>query len=229
LNDEHENVRRKFLVGLVPYVVDSYWKTRSRLNPASILNQAINRFGSAEQDMLKQKETLELTLREIEGLDIAFEDNTLSLYLPKDTLLELVGLYLKTMFAKEGGYTASLILPTDSQLKSLYDVELRLANLRIYAKLVFETLSTADFAPYLAQARSASADSSEYWLFGLNGEETSIMLNPIFLSENKILFGRFRYVGLDKVLHRFLGNRYAVSILSEEDRVKVRLSAPSSV
>ena len=61
----------------------------------------------------------------------------------------------------------------------------------------------------------------EFWLLTLQDEDFDVRLDPVFVAENKVLFGRFRRLGLSNMLRNLLGHEFLVSAERSGDGIAV--------
>jgi hypothetical protein len=209
------------LATLIPYLINAYWKARTNLAPSAVLSRALETYSETGQRAHLQQDLARSLLRDIEDLEIVFERGAFSFALDKETTLELIGLYLKRVFAKYGSYeSVYTILATASILEP--DAELKLPNKSIYVKLALTDVLPEAISQFMERAKTVSP--SELWLLELRGDE-DIQLSPVFTAENTVLFGRLRRLGLDRVLGELLGGDCALDVKPHGDGVQVTLSS----
>lgn len=221
--EEDKHTRRKLIIGLIPYAINVYAQARTYLNPAAILTQALEAYEKTERQALRQKELLQAILDDWVDLQFTFENGKLCFLLDREMMLELLSKYFKKTLAKEGAAGAILkTLPYDSSEERAFDAELKLPNRSIYVKLSLQDVAPENLSSYMEEARLASP--SEFWLLGLKDEDVETKLEPVFLGENRILFGRLRRLGLSTVLRVVLRIDCGISVEQKEEGIKVLLS-----
>jgi hypothetical protein len=205
-----------------PYLVAAYWQVGEQLSPTSLLTRILEEYEDLRQEIASERDSLQSILSDLDRMKIAFEDGKLSFELDRPTALSLVGAYLKKSFAKDAGTTAMFkILPAELAEGLHYDVESKLPDRSIYARLLFRELKEDEISSCQEEAQRAAP--SEYWLFTLREEEVDIRLEPVFVGENRVMFGRVRCLGLASMLGEMLGRRCEISATRKGDAVKVIL------
>jgi hypothetical protein len=226
VNEEEKNARRRMFASIIPYLVSTYLETSKHLDPASIAARVLTEYREEGRRMRKEEDSLRSMLRDIEELDVVVQNGKFSFRLDRPTTLELVGLYLRRMFAKEGATGSLRILPPESSEDCAFDAELRLAERSIFAKIVLDDLTSERLSRCLEKAKLSNP--SEFWLFDLKGEDADIRLGPVFVGENRVLSGRFRCLSLLTVFQKLLNSSHSISVEKDGLGVRVLLSMPSS-
>ena len=215
--------RRALLVKALPYLVAAYWEAGTQLTPSSLLTRILETYENLREDIASERDNLQSMLSDLNDLKINFEDGKLSFDLDRQTALDLIAAYLKKSFAKDGGTTAiSKTFAAELAELQHYDAELKLPDRSIYARLLFRELRNDELSTFREEAQRRPA--SEYWLFCLKGKEFDIRLEPVFVSENKVMFGRVRCLSFSRILDEMLEKSYQVSATQKGDGVEIILA-----
>lgn len=220
---EIDDVKRRTLLGrAIPYLVAAYWETGTRLSPATILTRIVEEYEDLREQIGTGRDRLQSILNDVDRLNITFEHGKLSFDLDRTSALDLIATFLKETFAKDGGTAAIFrILPAESAEGRHYDAELKLADRSVYTRLVFREPSEDETSSYLEEAQRVAP--SEFWVFSLKEDNVDIRLQPVFVGENKVVFGRLRCLSLASSLEEILGKHYRVSTMQKGDGAKVIL------
>jgi hypothetical protein len=211
--------RRRLLASLLPYIIELYGEFRGYLDPATILSRASAHLSSLERRMLDQEWSVRSALSDIEGLRVSFEEDGLSLTLEKPLILEVLGQYIRLSMVDEGAHSARLGGGGVLGRGLAYDAVASLPHKNIYLRLDLEAV--LDPKDVVEEVRDITP--SELWLITSSGGPGAIRLEPVFLSENRVLFGWVRRVPLDRVLNRLLRGRYEVEVRPQAGSVRVFL------
>ncbi len=211
MSDEDERVeedRRKILVKSLPFMINAAWEARSALSPVNLATTAVKEYQKIEKNHWLQEREIESFAKEIDHLKLKSEGGgRLSLTLDRKQILELVGNYLVNQFLTEGSWGARFLV-TESY--SGYDGVLSLANKNVFAKLVEEKID--DRWVFSEADRAEKLNPSEVWIFVLEeGPRSDIKFGPVFVSEHKIMRGRFRVLSISDVLRSTTKDRFTAT------------------
>jgi hypothetical protein len=217
---DHDSSRRKLLATLIPYLINAYWKARTNLAPSAVLSRALENYRETGQRAHLRQDLLRSLLGDIEDLNVVFERGAFSFVLDKETTLELIGLYLRRVFAKYGSYESAYTILAAASIQEP-DAELKLPSKSIFVKLALTDVLPEAISQFMERAKTLSP--SELWRLELRGDE-DIQLGPVFTAENTVLFGRLRRLGLDRVLGELLGGDYVLDVKRHGDGMQVTFS-----
>ena len=203
--------RRKLLAKSLPFMLNAVWEARSLMSPAGLASRAISEYQKFEKNTNLQRDEIKSLTKQISNLDIQAEGTgRISLSLTRAELLELIGNYLVSRFLNVGSSGAKF-----SQVSIAdYDGTLRLPDRSIFAKLIQEGVDQQRVFSEVDKAESLNP--SEVWLFTYDASKRSdILFGPIFVSENKILRGRFRLMPVTDIFSDITRGHFSALILSE--------------
>jgi hypothetical protein len=222
---------------MFPYLIRAYFETRNIFSPVGLLTEALNRFGkSSEQEgILKQQQALKSMLHDIQDFKISPEgQGKISLNLSKASLLEFAGDYLKRVFFQEGAQSARFAKvprPSFEKDEADFDGVLTLPYRCIYAKLLKDEPTPEVLTEWLRVAKHLTP--SEVWLLTSKDPsfELDLRLEPSFLDENRVMFGRLKLLSLSTLFYEILGKNFKVTIdqrHKEDDSVRLILEKEST-
>ncbi|MDG6997908.1 MAG: hypothetical protein JRN15_02205 [Nitrososphaerota archaeon] len=203
--------RRKLLAKSLPFMLNAAWEAHSILSPAGIASRAVSEYQKFEKNTKLQRDEIKSLTKQIDSLDIqAEETGRISLSLTRAELLELVGNYLVSQFLNVGSAGVKFSQTSNGD----YDGILRLPDKSIFAKLIQGEI---DQQRVFSEADKAeSLNPSEVWIFTHDASKRSdIRFGPIFVSENKILRGRFRAMPVTDIFSDITKGRFSALIESE--------------
>jgi hypothetical protein len=217
-----DDVRRTLLAKAIPYLVSAYWEVGARVSPAAVLTRIVEEFEDVREQMGVERDRLQSVVSDLDRLNPAFQNGKLAFDLDRTTALDLIATFLKKSFVKEGGTAGTFrILPAQLAKGRHYDAELKLPDRSVYTRLLFRDLGEDEMSSYLEEAHRAAP--SEYWVFSFKEDSLDFRLQPVFVSENKVIFGRLRYLPLMRLLEEMLGKHYRLSATQKGDRPKIIL------
>lgn len=204
--------RRELIAKLLPYLAVSAVKIGTMGSPLSLLTAASARYNEAlERTEGKVKDVLPL-LPSVERMRIeVVAAGTVSLVLPRDELGAFVERYMQTELGQEGAADCRSSPPSRLGEEARFDFVLRLPSRDAYAKMV--NALTEDQAAILLEA-ARKLNPAETFVVADSGPKMDVELDPVFISENKILRGRFRALPTSDLLASLMGGRFAVTTLS---------------
>ncbi len=205
--DEVGVERRKLLAQALPYMLNIFWEARTALSPGGLAAVALNQYERVERNNKLQEGDLQLLARDLGQLDMKIEGTgRISLTLSEDQLLSFIGSYLISFFLSEGSSSSELVRTSKARE---YDAALVLPGKTIFVKLCRGQLDEAALSLELERAKALNP--SEVWIFPyFEIEGKDIQLDPVFVSENRILHGHLRVVPLSEVMINATGGRFFV-------------------
>ncbi|MGI0092037.1 MAG: hypothetical protein ACREBS_10035 [Nitrososphaerales archaeon] len=211
-----ERERRKLLVKSLPFMLNSAWEAHTALSPANLASTAISEFQKFERNAKLQEEEVRSLTHEFEHLELKSEGTgRLSLTLTRDELLELIGNYLVSQFLNDGSAGSKF---TISSNYPGYDGMLSLPSKAIFTKLIEDKIDQHVVFGEIDEAETLNP--AEVWMFSFDEDQRSdIRFGPVFVSENRILFGRFRLIPVTDLLKEITNGHFSASI---ESRGKTR-------
>ncbi|MDG6901414.1 MAG: hypothetical protein JRM80_05575 [Nitrososphaerota archaeon] len=218
--------RRELITKLLPYVAISAVRMGLTGSPLTVLTSAATKYNEeAEKTKGMVKDLLPL-LPGFEKLQItAVGSNAVSLVMQRQDLVSCAEVYLSKVFKFEGSDSAPSGVPKGEGGEAQFDYLLRLPFKSVYLKVV-EELGETEVSSLLGFARGANP--AEVWVVADAGRSVDQRLDPVFVSESKILRGRVKSVTTAEMLREFFGGRFAVT-LEKPDRgslkVTLRLAA----
>jgi hypothetical protein len=203
-DDTTEPERRKLLAQALPYMLNVYWEARTTFSPGGLAAVALNQYERVEQNHKLQRVDLELLAHDLGQLDMKIEGaGRISLTLSKDQLLGFIRNYLISYFLSQGSSSSELVRTKGKD----YDATLTLPSKTIFVKLRKSSLDEA--AINLELERAKALNPSEVWIFpyfGIEGKD--IRFDPVFVSEDRILYGHLRVVPVSEVMTAATGGRF---------------------
>lgn len=211
--DSIEEDRRKLLAKSMPFMLNALWEAHTALSPANLASKAVSEFQRFENTTRSQEEEMRDLTKEIDHLKLKSEGTgRLSLTLTREEILELVGNYLVSQFLNEGSAGSRFII---SENYHGYDGMLSLAYKTIFVKLVEEKIDQKWVFAEIDKAENLNP--SEVWIFAYNEDQRSdIRFGPVFVSENKVLFGRFKLMAVTDLLKGITKGRFSATIMGSE-------------
>lgn len=176
--------------------------------------RAINEYDAR---ITREQEDLKRVLKGIKDFRLSYENGHISVQVDEESTFEMIESYLRKKFALEGGTTAAVCWHSfdNSEMTSdRFDGELRLPGRSIFVKFLNDNAKADEEAKFYLE-RATQLNPSEIWLFAVNTENIEIDFDPIF-TENSIVRGGFRAVGISDVFREFVGSQYNVS--AEKDK-----------
>ncbi len=207
------------MVDLIPYLVSAYMKTQSSLAPAALLSRAVEGYGSKGREIANQEALLSTALRGVKELDLRREGSGFAFGADKGLLLGIAGTYLAKAYIREGSHGAPFVLDPAGTSPHL-DAVMTLPMQSVYVLLREDHLDSDSEADLLEMAVKLAP--SQLWVLTLEDSNVDSRLNPVFRSENRILFGRLRIIGIGRVIESHLGGAYEVEVKREGERFSVK-------
>jgi hypothetical protein len=199
--------RRKILSQALPYVLNFYWEARTALSPGSLASAALDQYQRVERDMKLQQQEVAALARDLGNLDMNIEGTgRISLTLKKDQLLNFVSDYLVLHFLTEGSGGKGLVAAPKG---SGYDGLLGLPSKTVFVKLQRDPLEQNLLDEEVEKTKAINP--SEVWIFSyFESRAKDIKLDPVFVSENRILYGHVRIVPITDVIKEATRGRFFV-------------------
>jgi len=222
LSEPESKSRRDLITKLLPYVAVSTIKAGITGSPLNVLTAAATKYN---QEAEKTKGLVKDLLPLIPGFEklqvTVVGSNAVSLVLQRQDLANCAEVYLSKVFKQEGASGAPAGPPQGEAEKGLFHYVLRLPSRSVYLKLV-QDLSLAEVSELMDFGRRANP--AEVWVVADSGRSFDQRLDPVFISENKVLRGRVKSVSTNEMLREFFGGRFAVATeRAEKDALKVTL------
>lgn len=213
--------RRDLITKLLPYVAMSAIKAGIAGSPLNVLSDAVTKYN---EDAEKTKELVKDLLPLIPGFErlhlTVVGSNAVSLVMKRQDLLSCAEMYLSKLFMLEGAAGAPAGPPPEGE-EGGFQYVLRLPFKNVYLKVV-EELTAAEASRILDFA--SRRNPVELWIVSDKGLRLDQRLDPVFVSESKILRGRVKSVPTAEMLRVFFGERFAVTLeRRDQDSVEVTL------
>ncbi len=216
---EQDETKRRMMVDLIPYIVSVYLRAQSAISPAGLLSKALESSGNASSGGPSRREELTAALRGVEELNLRQEGDGFVFDLDRKMMLDIVRLHVTKAYIHEGSHGAAYVVDPPSFGYPL-DAALRLPMRSVFVKLLDSEVTTDVEADILEVAVKLSP--SQLWVFTLGNPNVDSRLSPQFRSENRVLFGRLRILGLKTVLDEYLGGAYTLDVKKGEKGYQVK-------
>jgi len=220
-----DELKRRMVVDLIPFLAAAYVKAQSAFSPSALLSSAVESYQRMSSTISRQEESLKQALRGVEELNIRAEGRGLALDLDRKEVLEIARAYLMKEYIGEGSHGSSLVFDPPGPYPR-FDAALRLPLRSVFISLSPPGLTT-DLESYYLE-RAVDVAPSQVWVFTPDDANVDSRLNPVFTSENRVLFGRLRILGLGTVIEDYLGRRYHAKVEKAGELFKVSLVARGS-
>ena len=214
--------RRDLLTKLLPYLAASAIKAGMAGSPLNVLSAAATKYNEeAEKTRGMVKDVLPL-IPGFERLQVTIVgSNAVSLVMQRQDLLSCAEVYLSRAFKLEGADGAPSGPPPAGSQEAMFPYVLRLPSRSVYLAVV-EELTDAEVTRFTDFARKANP--AQVWIVADAGKSVDEKLDPVFVSESKILRGRIKSVTTAEMLRGFFGVRFSVSLeRADKGSVKVTL------
>jgi hypothetical protein len=214
--------KRDLITKLLPYVAFSAIKAGVSGSPLNVLTAAATKYN---EDAEKTKGLVRDLLPLIPGFEklqiTVVGSNAVSLVMQRQDLLSCGEVYLSKVFKQEGADGAPAGPPMGEGEKQMFPYVLRLPFKSVYLKVV-EDLTLSEASSLVDFARKVNP--AEVWVVVDSGRSFDQKLDPVFVSENKILRGRVKSVSTAEMLREFFGGKFAVALERvDQNSVKVTL------
>jgi len=222
VSEPESKSRRDLITKLLPYVAVSTIKAGISASPLNVLTAAATKYNQdAEKTMGAVKDLLPL-IPGFEKLQVTVVgSNAVSLVLQRQDLLSCGEVYLSKVFKQDGSDGARSGSPQGEAEKRMFPYVLYLPLKNVYLKVV-EDLTLADVSSLVEFARKLNP--AEVWVVVDSGRTVDQKLDPVFVSESKILRGRVKSVSTAEMLREFFGGKFAVTLQpADQNSLKVTL------
>jgi hypothetical protein len=212
-----ERERRKLLANSLPLMLNAIWEAHAALSPVNLASTALSQYQKLEKDAKLQQEELRSLIQDLSDLNLHTEGTgRLSLTLTRDQLLELIENYLVLQYLNQGSTGAKF---TISKNIHGYDGMLSLPNKEIFTSLIEEKIDNNWIFDEISKAQTLNP--SEIWIFTYQEEQRSdILFGPVFVSENRILRGRFRLMPVTSLLKLITKERFSFTVEKSESEMQ---------
>jgi hypothetical protein len=214
--------RRDLLTKLLPNIAFTAIKAGITGSPISVLTQAATRYN---EDAEKTKGMVRDLLPLIPGYEklqiTVVGSNAVSLVMQRQDLLICAEAYLSKVFKQEGSSGAPAGKPMGESERDMFAYVLQLPLKSVYLKVV-ANLSDEEISRTVEYAKKVNP--AEVWVVADTGKGIDQKLDPVFVSESKILRGRVKSVPTAAMLREFFGGRFSVALEPvEQNSLKITL------
>ena len=202
--------RRDLLTKLLPNIAFSAVKAGISGSPISVLTDAATKYNA---DAEKTKGIVRDLLPLIPGYEklqiTIIGSNAVSLVMQRQDLLSCAEVYLSRQFKRDGSEGARAGVPGGEVERGIFPYVMHLPLKSVYLKVV-ENLSDEEITKLLEHAKKVNP--AEVWVIADTGKGIDERLEPVFVSESKILRGRVKSVPTAAMLREFFGGRFSVAL-----------------
>lgn len=196
------------LLGLFPYLIQAVAKmgnmTRIHFDSS---------FFSAADDMVKD------VLEALKGrVQITKTDEEIRVTLDLELLMEIVEEYLRKEYAGEGG-ASSMLKKVDEKLGTLSVT----AAMKIPHRYVYVSLTDVEVNASVLEQLVEEIAPSHLYILSTGNELRDVFSKPRFVAENKVLWGRVKYLPISKLLQTTMGLEGATDFHLSPNRVTFSL------
>ena len=190
-------------------------------SPLGIISSAASSYNRTVREPDEKIVDLLPLLPGVERLQVQVTSpDTVTFTLQKQDVVGCAGQYLERAFNSEGAVGAPAGPPSPSGSESLFDYVMRLPSKNVYLKMEKE-ISEEKAAQLLGVARGLNP--AEVVVVAEKGVRMDEWLDPVFISENKVMRGRFRTLHTAELLSAFFGERFASTFEFEGEAVRATL------
>lgn len=213
--EEVDESKRRMFTKLLPQLAVTALGVGLFSSPVRLLSSTIENYNKATEETTKKVHDILPLLPWLEGLQLNVEGSrTVSLVMRKEDLGSSMEQYLLRRFKGEGASSAKFGEPPGSREKTEFEYALRLPTRNIYTK-ISRTLTPSDREHYLEIAKRLNP--SEVWLLVDGGEKVDELMDPVFVRENVVLYGRLKSVTTSEMLSEFFGREFDVTVEPQDD------------
>ena len=220
---EEGNPRRELVTKLLPFIAVSAIRLGVLTSPLGIISSAASRYNATVQKPGEKIGDLLPLLPGIEKLHVETSGpDGVTLTLQREDVTWCAEEYLAKVFGREGAAGARSGAPV-GKAEEGFDRVFRLPSRNVYLKLMAE-LTDRDAEKLLEATRALNP--SEVIVIADRGGSKDTLLDPVFVSENRVMRGRFRTISTAELVSEFFGKRFEASVEPMADgavRVAVRL------
>ena len=211
-----EAERRKILAKSLPFMINAVWEAHTVLSPANLASVATSEYQRLEASAKLREEEIKSLKQDIGHLNLQSESTgRISLTLTRGEILELVGNYLISQFRDDGSAGAQF---TVSPNHRGYDGVLNLPSKVIFSKLVREKIDQNWIFGEVDKAESLNP--AEVWIFTYDENKFDVRFDPVFVSETRIMRGRFKILPLTDLIGAITKGSFSASIESRGESDK---------
>ena len=219
--DQQGNSRRELVTKLLPFIAVSAIKMGMLTSPLGIITSAANTYNRTVERQGEKIEDLLPLLPGVERLNVEVSGpDAVTFTLQKQDVASCAEQYLARLFRSEGAAGSRAGPASPSGEESRFDYVLRLPSKNVYLKLEDE-LTEEGATRLLGAARKLNP--AEVIVVARGGVSVDEVLDPVFVSENKILRGRVRTMPTSELLSAFFGDRFVPAFEPEGEAIRVTL------
>ena len=215
--------RRELVAKLLQFIAVSAIKIGMFTSPLVIITSAADTYNRTVQKPGEQIGDLLPLLPGVENLHVEVNGpDSVTITLQKQDIRACAEQYMEREYGPEGSAGARAGPPSPSGDESLFDHVLRLPSRNVYLKME-EELQEAEAASILRASRSLNP--ADVLIVADKGVAIDERLDPVFVSENKVMRGRVRTMSTSELVSAFFGKKFtsAIEPLDEAVRVTLRL------
>ncbi|MDG7007069.1 MAG: hypothetical protein JRN06_02355 [Nitrososphaerota archaeon] len=213
---DDSQARRELITKLLPFVAVSAIRLGMATSPLVALSSAVERYNTSVGKTKAKADDLLALLPGIERLRMeVLTPGEVALVLQRQDIVNCAEQYLRTVFVRDGSKGAMASPARAIGGEAQFDSVLRLPSKSVYLKSVSK-LSQSEASKFLEAGRELNP--AEVWIFADEGAMIDEHLDPVFISENKVMSGRVKSVLTADMLSELFGHRFAVSLGEKTDR-----------
>lgn len=179
------------------------------MSPVKVLSGAVDRYNQSTTETEKKVKDLLPLLPAFEKLQLqVVGSNTVQFVLGRADIMSCAEQYLARFFRSEGAGGAPSGQPSTKGGEAGLDYVLRLPSRNVYLKML-DTVDDTEASRLRELARELNP--AEVWVFSDGGETLDERLDPVFVSEGKVLRGRLRSMTNAAMLYEFFGRKFSVA------------------
>ena len=202
--------RRKILAKSLPFMINAVWEAHTVLSPANLASAAASEYQRLETSAKLREEEIKSLKQDIGHLNLQSESTgRISLTLTRSEILELTGNYLISQFRNDGSAGSKFTVSSSHQG---YEGMLNLPNKAVFSKLVREKIDQNWIFSEVDKAESLNP--AEVWIFAYHEHRFDVRFDPVFLSETRIMRGRFKLLPLTEMIGSITRGSFLASIES---------------
>jgi len=202
--------RRRILAKSLPFMINAVWEAHTVLSPANLASAAASEYQRLETSAKLREEEIKSLKQDIGRLNLQSESTgRISLTLTRSEILELAGNYLISQFRNDGSAGSQFTVSSSHQG---YDGMLNLPNKVVFSKLVREKIDQNWIFGEVDKAESLNP--AEVWIFTYDEHRFDVRFDPVFVSETRIMRGRFKLLPLTEMIGSITRDSFSASIES---------------
>ncbi len=204
-------MRRKVLLGLFPFLLQAV---------TEIGSMPKIHFGSSSDSY--QDDLVRDVLEKLKGrLQISKTGDEIHVTMDLELLIEFVEEYLRREYAGEGG-ASSVLNRVDKKLGTLNIF----AVMKIPHRYIYVSFSDVDMQKETLEQFAEEISPNHLYILTSENRETDVHSTPLFVGENKVLWGRVRCLPISKLLHTTVGLEMASDFQLSSNRLTFLLKSP---